>query len=262
MTDSPRLEAELLLAECTCTSRAGVMAHPERIVAAEASALYTQQVERRAQGVPFAHIVGHREFFGLQLAVTADVLVPRPETELLVDLALGLLLESGASVLDLGTGSGAIALALKSKRSDLAVTAVDSSESALAVARQNADVLKQDARLLQSDWYAELAGECFDLIVSNPPYVKSDDPHFSSGLEYEPRLALDGGADGLNAYREILSRADEFLKPGGRVLLEHGFDQRDALLELAAEFGFVPCVVVDDLAGHPRAIALARNTDV
>lgn len=259
VSDSPRLEAELLLAECIGVSRTSVIAHPERPLAPDESKRFAEHVNRRSRGEPFAHITGSREFFGLQLRVTPDVLVPRPETEQLVELVLAQQPAAGASVLDPGTGSGAIALALKSQRPDLVVTAVDCSKPALAVAQGNAAALALDVRFVHSDWYAALADERFDLIVSNPPYVGSDDPHFSTGLGHEPRLALDGGADGLDAYRRLLQGAGKHLAADGLLAFEHGFDQRDALVGLAVQSGFDVDAAADDLAGHPRAIVFARS---
>jgi release factor glutamine methyltransferase len=260
-SESPRLDAELLLAECAGASRAGIIAYPESVLSAAEADRFAAYVGRRRAGEPFAYIVGQREFFGLVLAVDARVLVPRPETELLVELALSQLPASATRVLDLGTGSGAIALALKSQRPELTLLAADSSEQALAVAQANARDLGLAVQFMLSDWFAGLAGERFDLIVSNPPYVRSEDSHFEQALAHEPRFALDGGADGLDAYRSIVSKAGPYLTPRGRLVFEHGFDQREALTHLAAEFAFRIIATADDLAGHPRAIVLASTRD-
>ena len=199
-----------------------------------------------------AYIIGRKEFYSLSLVVGPGVLVPRPETETLVDAALERIPGLDASVLDLGTGSGAIALALKHERPGLNVTAVDSDAAALEIARTNADALGFDVNWLLSDWFSALADQRFDLIVSNPPYVASGDAHFNESLAHEPRIALDGGIDGLDAYREIFRKTLAHLAPDGWLLVEHGFDQRDALSELAKTSGMRLSQCIDDLAGLPR----------
>ena len=252
VTDCSRLEAELLLAETAGVGRAALIAHPERRISEEQIARLEAAVERRRRGEPVAYILGNKEFYSLSLRVTPGVLVPRPETELLVDAALETLPSANARVLDLGTGSGAIALALKHARPDLEVTAVDRDPAALEVAIANGDALGLDIRWLLSDWFSGLGDETFDLVVSNPPYVPSADRHFESGLAFEPRIALDGGPDGLDAYRAIFAGARDHLAPGASLLLEHGFDQREALVELALASGFRLEEAIDDLAGLPR----------
>lgn len=260
VSDAARLEAELLLAETAGIGRAAVIAHPELNLSAEQAACLQSTVIRRSRGEPLAYILGTKEFYSLSLSVCPDVLVPRPETEFLVDAALRRLPDAGASVLDLGTGTGAIALALMDQRQDIEITAVDCMESALSVARANAAALDMNIRWLRSDWFSALSGLRFDVIVSNPPYVASRDPHFERGLAHEPRIALDGGEDGLDAYRIILRDAMQHLAPGGWLLLEHGFDQREALAVLAAGAGFRFDAGVDDLAGLPR-VAVFREAD-
>lgn len=258
VSDTARLEAELLLGTVAGLGRVAIMAHPERLLAAEAVARFDAAVLRRAGGEPLAYVLGRREFWSLALTVDANVLVPRPETELLVEHALALPLAAGARVLDVGTGSGAIALAVRHERPDLAVVAVDRSAAALAVARNNGEALGLDVEWLESDWLAALEGRRFDLIVSNPPYVASGDPHFDGDLRFEPRLALDGGDDGLDAYRAILEAAPAHLAAGGQLLFEHGFDQREALVALAAGLGFTLALAADDLAGQPRVAGFVR----
>lgn len=255
--DSPRLEAELLLAYTSGFKRSSIMAFPERQIAAAGRTAFAAAIERRAEGEPLAHITGQREFFSLPLNVSADVLVPRPETEMLVEAALESLADvRNERVLDLGTGSGAIALALKHARPDLDVTAVDRELRALRMARENGRRLSVDIEWLRSDWFAALPGRIFELIVSNPPYVRSADPHFAGPLKFEPREALDGGADGLAAFGAILLAAPAHLTPDGLVLLEHGFDQRQALTALAAEHGYRVAFARNDCGGKPRVLAL------
>lgn len=257
---SARLETELLLSMSTGSSRATLLAYPERTVSVECAALFRSAIRRRAGGEPLAYITGEREFYALQLRVSPDVLVPRADTELLVDTALQYLLaEPHASVLDLGTGSGAIALALKQQCPSAQVTAIDCDAAALAVARDNARRLGLDVRFVASHWFEALGDERFGLIVGNPPYVPNGDPHFAGPLKFEPSVALDGGSDGLDAYRAIFTAAPRHLTAPARLLLEHGFNQRAALLELAVAHGFEMEQVYEDLAGTPRA-AVFRAT--
>ena len=254
-----RLDAEILLAFAAGVARSTLFAYPQRVFEADAEAWFRSAVERRARGEPLAYILGYHEFYSLRLRVTPDVLVPRADTETLVDTVLDHLDDRPrASVLDVGTGSGAIALAIKQQRPHPRVTAVDCDPDALLVAAENAMSLGLDIRFVESNWFAALDGERFDVIVANPPYVRSDDPHFAGSLRYEPRLALDGGPDGLAAYRVVLAAAPAHLALGGVLLLEHGYDQRAPLLELAGEHGFEPVALRDDLAGVPR-VAVFRS---
>lgn len=255
VSDSARLDAELLLADSAGIARAAVIAHPERFVGETEARKLAAAVARRSRGEPLAYITGRREFYSIDLSVDASVLVPRPETELLVEHALVGLPAENASVLDLGTGSGAIALAIKRERAGCEVVGVDVCASALAVARANAARLGLDVQFLESDWFAALDGKGFDAIVANPPYVASGDPAFA-GLVHEPRRALDGGPDGLDAYRQIFARAPAHLKAGGALLVEHGADQRAALTDMAPAAGLAVAAIVDDLAGLPRLLVL------
>jgi len=213
-------------------------------------AAFDAAVQRRAAGEPLAYLVGEREFRGLALTVTAAVLVPRPETEGLVEWALEVA-PPGADVADLGTGSGAIALALRHARADLSVTATDTSAGALAVARANAARLRLPVTLAQGDWWAPLAGRRFDVAVSNPPYVAGGDPHLAA-LQHEPRAALTPEGDGLAAIRTIVAGAAAHLRPGGWLLLEHGHDQGQAARSLMAGAGFEAVATRTDLAGLDR----------
>jgi release factor glutamine methyltransferase len=255
---TPRLDAEILLGEVGGLPRQRILAHPERAMTAVERRRFEAAIARRAAGEPLAYITGVREFWSLALAVSPRVLVPRPETELLVEVGLELLRNRNrARVVDLGTGSGAIALALLAARPDLGVTAVDSEPEALAVASANAAALGLDVGFVRSDWFSNLADERFDLAVCNPPYVRTGDPHFAGTLRFEPRRALDGGRDGLDAYRAVLGSAATHLRPGGRLVFEHGHDQREALTALAGRHGFRVVDARADLAGHPRVVVVA-----
>ncbi len=257
ISSSPRLDAELLLAFAARRTRAAVLASPERVLEADAAARFAALLERRARGEPLAYLTGEREFFSLPLAVSADVLVPRAETELLAEVALAAVAAiAEPALLDVGTGSGAIALAIKQTRRAARVTATDSSAAAIAVARANATRLALDVLFVESRWFEQLRGETFDVIVSNPPYVRSAD--VTGALGFEPRQALDGGVDGLDAYRALLGGAARHLAPGtGLLLLEHGAEQRLDLVALAARHGWRVAAAHDDLAGRPRVLALA-----
>lgn len=232
---------------------AWLRAHDQDVVAQAAADRLRQWFVRRLDGEPVAYIVGRREFFGLDLAVAPGVLIPRADTELLVELALARLASPAARVLDLGTGSGAIALAIKAHCPAAEVSAVDFSPAALAIARANGQRLKLPVRWLQGSWLAPVAGEVFDLIVSNPPYIVPDDPHLSQGdLRFEPTSALVGAGDGLDDIRAIVAAAPGHLRHGGWLLLEHGYDQAPASCELLTARGFAQVQSWHDLAGIAR----------
>jgi release factor glutamine methyltransferase len=259
VSQTPRLDAEVLLAASTGVSRSRVAAFPEQEVVAASRHSFERVIRARADGVPVAYLTGYKEFYSLGLEVTPAVLIPRPETELLVEQALRRLPEGESTrVLDLGTGSGAIALALKQERPGARVTAVDVSAAALEVARANARRLELDVEWRRSNWFDALeASERFELIAANPPYVESNDAALAGPLRHEPRRALDGGADGLAALRHIVGAAARHLAPGGWLLVEHGAMQRRALLELAARTAtFAHVEGYADLAGHDRVLAL------
>ncbi|MEM9301383.1 MAG: peptide chain release factor N(5)-glutamine methyltransferase [Pseudomonadota bacterium] len=216
---------------------------------------------RRRAGAPVAYLVGSRGFWTLDLAVDEGTLIPRPETELLVELVLEHLpVRSTATILDLGTGSGAIALALATERPNARITAVDASAAALASARGNADALSiGSVRFLQGSWLAPVAGEAFDVIVSNPPYLAADDPHLELGdLPAEPRGALVAGPTGLEAYERIVPAARAQLRDGGLLALEHGAEQQPQVLALCHDSGYADVVGHADLAGLPRAVTARR----
>jgi release factor glutamine methyltransferase len=250
----PRQEAEILLRTVLGCERVHLIAHAEDGV--EFSGAYAAQAwfARRRAGEPVAYITGRREFYGLSLQLTPDVLIPRPETEQLVELALERLSAvPSARVLELGTGSGAIAVTLASLRPRWKITAVDISEAALAVARRNALEHAVEVEFARSDWFESVGPGAFDLIVSNPPYVAAGDHHLERGdARFEPRLALVGGADGMACLREIASGARRRLRPGGSLLLEHGYDQAERCAVLLRELGYVEVAGHRDLAGVLR----------
>ena len=253
----PRQEAELLLRAVLGCERSHLIAHAEDAIDASKARSAQDGFARRRAGEPIAYITGWREFYGIRLCVTPDVLIPRHETELLVELALErVAATSPARVLELGTGSGAIAIALSRARPDLAIVATDISEAALAVARRNALDHGAAIEFLRSDWFEALGPEHFDLIVSNSPYVAASDAHLERGdVRFEPRLALVGGEDGLACIRTIAARAQSRLRPGGWLILEHGYDQKEPCVELLLGLGYVEVEDFKDLAGLQRACA-------
>jgi release factor glutamine methyltransferase len=249
-----RLDAQLLLLHALGhpqNDRAWLLAHDTDALDPDTEMRYINLTRRRAAGTPLAYLTGRREFYGLPLQVDGRVLDPRPDTETLVDWALECLRDlAGPTVVDLGTGSGAIALALKRTRPDARLSAVDASEDALAVARANAQGLGLDVAFTRGNWLQDLQGR-YDLIVSNPPYIAADDPHLEL-LGHEPRMALVSGADGLDAIRTIIAQAPAHLNPGGWLLLEHGWEQAAAVRALLAQAGFNAVQSRRDLAGIER----------
>jgi release factor glutamine methyltransferase len=243
-------EARLLLSRATGFSEASVLAHPERALSAEAQRRFIDFAQRRARGEPIAYILGEKEFYGLPLAVNPAVLIPRPETELLVELALA---RKPTTVLDLGTGCGAIALAIKRHLPAARVVAVERSAAALAVAARNAMRLGLELELRHGLWFGPVAGERFDLVVANPPYVAEGDPYLAQGdLRFEPRSALVAGADGLDALRDIARAAPAHLNPGGWLLVEHGLGKDEAVRALLREAGLEDVRTWPDLSGIAR----------
>jgi release factor glutamine methyltransferase len=249
----PALEAQVLAAHALGLSRARVLADSQRGLDAETVRAIERLFLRRRAGEPVAYLTGEREFHGLSLQVTPDVLIPRPETELLVELALEHLPNRAGRVLDLGTGSGAIAVAIAHAAPDAEVVAVDASGAALAVARENARRHGAAIRFVEGEWFAGVGSERFDVVVSNPPYVAAGDGHLGEGdLRFEPRTALVGGPDGLDAIRAIVAGAKRHLVPGGWLLFEHGFDQAERCRSLLAMYGYAGIANWPDLAGITR----------
>jgi release factor glutamine methyltransferase len=255
-----RLDAQLMLARIVGATRTALIAGDERPLSAEQQVRWSEWLLRRAGGEPLAYLLGEKEFHGLLLEVSADVLVPRPETELLVDWAEPLIAARAGThsagkpvaLLDLGTGSGAIALALKRLHPGVAMTATDVSTKALAVARRNASRLDLAVEFVVSSWWQALGGRRFDLVVANPPYVRADDAHLES-LRHEPIEALTSGGDGLAALREIIAGAPAHLAEGGDLLVEHGFDQAAVVRTMFGAAGFRDVETRLDIAGHERA---------
>jgi release factor glutamine methyltransferase len=259
-----RGEAEMLLAHALGRPRSWLFAHDDHLMDAPTAQGYRRLVERRVAGEPVAYLLGQRGFWRFDLAVTPATLIPRPETERLVELALARLPEDrDLAVADLGTGSGAIALALAFERPRARVIAVDFSMDALEVARGNvASLQMNNVECRHGDWYAAVAGERFDLIASNPPYIEDDDVHLQQGdLRHEPRSALASGADGLDAIRVIAAGAPAHLRPGGWLLIEHGWEQGAAVRALLSAAGLVDAATERDLEDRDR-VSLARQPGV
>ncbi|HUO82045.1 MAG TPA: peptide chain release factor N(5)-glutamine methyltransferase [Gammaproteobacteria bacterium] len=255
-SDSARLDAELLLAFALERSRSQLHAWPERTPTQTEAERFRTLVARRRAGAPVAYLTGRCEFFSLPLAVDAAVLIPRPETELIVELALARIpANARLRILDAGTGSGAIALAIAGERPRCRIVASDISSAALAVAKRNAERLAAGRlAFVAGDWLAPFAARSFDLIVSNPPYVPDADPHLEQGdIRAEPRLALAAGIDGLDAIRIIAREAPRCLRPDGWLILEHGYDQREAVADILKRSGFRNLQAARDLGGRARA---------
>ena len=253
--DDPGLEAQVLLGHVLGRSRAWLIAHGDDPLPAEARRLFRTLVQRRAAGEPVAYLLGRREFWSLELQVTPAVLIPRPDTECLVERALALLPpHDAAAVCDLGTGSGAVAIAIAVERPRAGVLACDASPQALAVAAANTRRLAPGRiHLWRGDWLDAVAGACLDLIVSNPPYVEDDDVHLTQGdVRFEPGRALKAGRDGLQALRRIAADAPRCLRPGGWLTVEHGARQGDAVRALLRDTGLEQVTTHRDLGGNER----------
>ncbi len=252
------VDNRILLCHALGLNRVGLITQSERPLTADEAARLAALFARRLAGEPVAYIVGRREFFGLDFEVSAAVLIPRPDTELLVELALERLPAKGRA-LDMGTGSGAIAVAIAHTRPDASVTALDVSAAALGIARANAAANGASVRFLQSDWFGALKDEQFDLIVSNPPYIADGDAHLSEGdLRFEPVGALTDHADGLSALRTIATGAQAHLAAQGWLLMEHGYDQAGAVRALLAAAGYTEVQSWRDLAGIERVSGARR----
>lgn len=252
-SETPDIDARFLLADVLRCSVSQLLVRSERELTAEQSQRYADMLARRRLGEPIAYVLGSQGFWSLELAVAPHTLIPRPDTETLVEHALTLSLPSDAHVLDLGTGTGAIALALAAERAAWRIVGVDRVVEAVDLAEQNRQKLGfAGVRFVQSHWFDSVEGR-FDLIVSNPPYIRSDDPHLAQGdVRFEPLSALISGEDGLDDIRQIIQQASGFLNEGGWLWLEHGFDQAEAVRDLLAARGYVEISSQRDLGGHER----------
>ena len=251
--DSPRLDAELLMEQVTGWSRTSQRAWPERELDQAQRVRFESAVAERKAGRPVAHILGSQSFWSLALEVNDSTLIPRPDTECLVEAALALPLPTDARVLDLGTGTGAIALALASEQPGWRLLACDAEAGAVALAQANAHRLDLPVTVLQSYWFSDLPAQRFNLVVSNPPYIAADDHHLAEGdVRFEPRSALVAGADGLDDLRLIIANAPQWLAAGGWLLVEHGYDQAGAVRALFDQAGFEAVASGQDYGGNDR----------
>lgn len=254
-SSSARIEVQCLLQAVLQVNRAWLLTYPEKSLDADQYARYMALFERRLSGEPVAYLLGEREFYGLNFRVSPATLIPRPDTELLVELALQRIPQQGAyRVLDLGTGSGAIALSIADARPNAEVVAIDASSDALEVAQFNAQRLAlNNVRMLRSDWFSALHGERFDIIVSNPPYIAAGDAHLSQGdVRFEPPCALASGTDGLDDIRRITAQAQAHLNMNGWIMFEHGYNQAAQVRILLQQAGFAKVFSAQDLAGIDR----------
>lgn len=263
-SDSARLDAELLLCHVLDQPRSVLYTWPDRSLTDIQEREFEALIERRCAGEPIAYLIGHREFWTLDLLTQADTLIPRPDTETLVEAVLARVPENRRDVLDLGTGTGAIALALAAERPQWQITGVDRVDAAVALARENGkrNQLPQ-VRFIQSDWCEQIPSNSLDVLVSNPPYVRSDDPHLAQGdVRFEPTSALVAGPDGLTDIRLIVRQSQDVLRAGGWLFLEHGYDQADDVALLLIDAGYQQVETVSDLSGQSRVTLGQRPTRI
>jgi release factor glutamine methyltransferase len=254
-SEEATLDAQLLLQHVLNVNRAWLISHENDALQANIHAAFETLLKRRLNGEPIAYILGYREFYGLKLQVTADTLIPRPDTETLVEAALAKTPQNQTSkILDLGTGTGAVALAIAKHRPQALVTAVDASDAALNIAQENAQNLDiKNINFCHSNWFEALQNQTFDVIVSNPPYIEQNDVHLSQGdLRYEPISALVSGQDGLDDIRKIIDSASHHLNPRGLLMLEHGYNQAEGVAMLLRDAGFKGIDTLKDLGGNNR----------
>ena len=249
------IDCEVLLCEVLKVKKAFLYTHPEQRLTEAQLTNYQKLINLRSQGIPVAYLTGHKEFWSLNLQVSPATLIPRADTEILVEQTLGKLKnKKNAKILELGTGSGAIAIAIAKMRPDVTITACDICEEALAIARNNAKLLAVDnINFILSDWFTNISTNGFDAIISNPPYIAADDPHLSQGdIKFEPSRALVSGNDGLESLKHIISYSKKFLATDGFIILEHGYDQRNDVEKLLKLHGFQNIICFKDLGGNDR----------
>jgi len=256
-SDSPRLDAEILLASLLKKNRSYFMAFPEVVPSKAEQEQFETLLSQRLQGHPIAHIIGTREFWSLDLNVNQHTLIPRPDTEILIEYILHNFAQENLKVADMGTGSGAIALALASEKPNWQISATDRSPEALETARGNATKLGlQNISFSQGNWFEALEANDFDLLISNPPYIPANDPHLTQGdVRFEPDTALISGKDGLDDIRYLIKHAVEYLKQDGWLILKHGYDQKQSVKDLFIAAGYRQITQKDDYAGNPRMTA-------
>mgnify|MGYP001043518960 CR=1 FL=1 len=257
-SDSARLDAECLLAHTLRCDRSHLIAWPDKLLETDQLEQFESLLEQRVHGTPIAYLTGSREFWSLDMEVSNNTLIPRPETETLVEYVLEHFpADLSFKLLDAGTGSGAIAVAIASERPSWQVVASDIDQASLALAGRNAHKNKiENIRLIHSDWFSEIGEHDFDIIISNPPYIAEHDPHLSRGdVRFEPRRALTSGTHGMDAIEHLCQHAEKHLKPGGRLIVEHGYDQADSVYECFQRNGFINIEQIRDLGGHIRMTA-------
>ena len=253
-SESARLDAEILLADLLKKNRVYLIAHNDDIINHSTQQTYNALIQQRIEGIPVAYIIGYQEFWSLPLNVTPDTLIPRPETELLVAHALEVLPIENTSIIDLGTGSGAIAIALATERPNWKIVASDKCKQALRIAQDNAKKLGiQNIQFIESSWFDDIPKQQFDAVISNPPYIPTDDHHLSQGdVRFEPQSALISGQHGLDDIQHIARHSKHFLKNMGRFMIEHGYNQKKAIHQLLFEAGYQSINTIKDYQGHDR----------
>jgi len=256
ISDTPQLDSYLLVGEVLARSRAWLIAHAEETVGAVDQTRIQTLLARRHAGEPVAYLRGIQPFWQRDFCVTGDTLIPRPETELLMEITLERFNLEPRNVVDLGTGTGALAVSLAAERAQWQILGTDISAGALAVAKKNAGTLL-NVSFLQSSWFTNIEGQ-FDLIISNPPYIRNTDPHLRA-LKFEPTRALTAGDDGLDCIRQIIDNCHEHLVPGGHILFEHGYDQQESVIQLLVNAGLTQVEGFTDLQGLPRAVIARSN---
>lgn len=254
-SESARLDAEILFCDVMHLNRTRIYSHPDQVVPDDKLALFKSLIEQRQHGHPIAHLTGKKEFWSLEFAINEDTLIPRPETELLVETALQIIPENAAfNILDLGTGSGAIAIAIASERPNCTIVATDINTNTLAMAKKNAEAHQlQNIQFYLSNWYQNISSQEFNLIVSNPPYIRQDDENLSLGdVRFESELALVAGIDGMQAINIILEKAKHYLASDAYLLIEHGYDQRSLVQGAFLKHNFKQLKTFQDLSGQDR----------